>query len=431
MNSIKQEILSRQVPPAIHEVSTLHLPRPHITYLDNGIPVYETRLGTQEIMKLEVVFLSGRPHEHKRLVSRATSRMLREGTKNYTSAQLAEKIDFYAGTVQSPVNLDTGSLVLYCMTKHFQHLIPLVAEMLFEPSFPERELAIFAENNIQSLSVDLAKNDVIAYRKITELIFGENHPYGYNSTPDDYKALTREDLLAYHKNHFTSDNCLIFLSGKTNDDILKLLNQYLGHTPTHKVISNTPPLSKSDNLPVKSKVINSDTIQSAIRIGRQMGSRKHTDFDGFYVLNTILGGYFGSRLMTNIREKKGYTYNIYSALDLMHHDGYFYVSSEVGNKFVKKAITEIYREMEKLQNELVSDEELRMVRNYILGNMLNTVDGPIAISDVVRSFVTEGVSLDAFETFVEKVKSITPIELRELAQKYFNKEDMFEVVVGV
>lgn len=430
MKFIKEEILRRQTPPPIHEVSSLHLPRPSISHLDNGIPVYETRLGTQEIMKVEIVFLSGRPHEHKRLVSRATARMLREGTTHYTSAQLAEKIDFYAGTVQTPVNLDTGSLVLYCMTKHFEHLIPILGEMLNEPNFPERELAIFTENNIQSLLVDLAKNDVLAYRKITELIFGESHPYGYNSTPNDYKALTREDLIQHHKNYYTSDNCIIFLSGKTNDTILKLLNQYLGQKKT-TLHHTTIPLSTTHNLPVKIKERNAETVQSAIRIGRQFGNRKHPDFNGFYVLNTILGGYFGSRLMTNIREKKGFTYNIYSALDLMHHDGYFYVSSEVGNKFVKKAINEIYHEMDMLKKELVDNDELKMVRNYLLGNMLNMIDGPMAISDVIRSFIIEGVPLDAFETFVEDVKSITPQQLRELAEKYFNKEDMFEVIVGI
>ncbi len=430
MKLLKQEILSRKTPPPIHEVSSLHLPRPTVSFLDNGIPVYETRLGTQEIMKVEVVFLSGRSHEHKRLVSRATARMLREGTEHFTSSELAERVDFYAGTLQTPVNLDTGSLVLYCMTKHFEQLIPLMAEILLKPSFPERELSIFAENNIQSLIVELTKNDVLAYRKITELIFGENHPYGYNSTPADYKALTRDDLILHHKSNYTSDNCLIFLSGKTDDNILKLLNQHIGQNKT--VAPEHPaPLSISRNKPVKIKVKNADTVQSAIRIGRQFGNRKHPDFNGFYVLNTILGGYFGSRLMTNIREKKGFTYNIYSALDLMHHDGYFYVSSEVGNKFVKKAITEIYNEMETLQKELVSPEELKMVQNYILGNMLNMVDGPIAISDVIRSFVTEGVPLDAFESFVETVKNITPNDIRDLAIKYFNKEDMFEVVVGI
>ena len=431
----KINTLDRKTPPRIHEVTSLTLPYPSVSHLDNGIPVYETRSGTQEIMKIEVVFLSGRPHEHKRLVSRSTARMLREGTKSYNAAELAEQVDFYAGTLQTPVNLDTGGIVLYCMTKHFPKLAPILAEILLEPTFPEKELTTYTENNIQSLLVELSKNDVLAYRKITEIIFGENHPYGYNSTPDDYRALTRTDLIKHHQEHFTPDNCLIFLSGKTDDSILKLVNQYLGQNKNSAVFvprkDNNSPLSMSSQKPQKLKVKNADTLQTAIRIGRQFGNRNNPDFNSFYVLNTIFGGYFSSRLMTNIREKKGYTYNIYSALDLMHHDGYFYISSEVGNRFVKKALTEIYLEMEKMQNEPVSAEELKMVQNYLLGNMLNMVDGPFAVSDVIKSFITEGVELSHFQQFVEKIRSITPQEIQALAQKYFNREDMFEVIVGV
>ena len=263
----------------------------------------------------------------------------------------------------------------------------------------------------------------------------KNHPYGYNSTPDDYRALARADLIKHHREHFTSDNCLIFLSGKTDESILKLLNQYLGQNKTSDCFvlrkDNNTPLSISTQKPIKVKVKNADTLQTAIRIGRQFGNRNNPDFNGFFVLNTIFGGYFSSRLMTNIREKKGYTYNIYSALDLMHHDGYFYISSEVGNRFVKKALAEIYFEMEKMQNEPVSAEELKMVQNYLLGNMLNMVDGPFAVSDVVKSFITEGVDLSHFQQFVEKIRSITPQEIQALAQKYFKREDMFEVIVGV
>jgi zinc protease len=425
-----KDTVNRKIAPPIYEVTSLTLPNPAISHLDNGIPVYETRLGTQDIMKVEVIFHAGRPQEHKRLVSRATSRQLREGTKSYTSAQLAEEIDFFAGTVQTPISLDTGSIVMFCMTKHFPKLVPILAEIVQEPTFPVKELNTFAENNIQSLTVDLSKNDVLAYRKITELIYGENHPYGYNSTPDNYRELTPDDLKKHHSDLYTSDNCLIFLSGKTDESILKLLNQYFGQKKTLS-IKNKSPLIIPNEKPQKIKLKNEDTLQSSIRIGRRMGSRQtNLDYNGFTVLNTIFGGYFGSRLMTNIREKKGYTYNIYSSVDMMHHDGYFYISSEVGNQFVKKAVTEIYRELEILQNDLVKPEELKMVQNYLLGNMLNMIDGPFSVSDIVRSFVTEGVPLDQFTDLVETIKSITPQDLRDLAQKYFKREEMFEVIVG-
>jgi zinc protease len=426
----KIEKLNRKTPPPIHEVTTMTLPPPSVSKLDNGIPVYETRLGTQEVMKLEIVFMAGRPQEHKRIVSRATARQLREGTKHFTSAELAEQLDFYAGTVQSPTNLDTGGLVMYCMTKHFPKLIPLFAEMILEPVFSEKELTTFIENNIQNLAVELTKNDVLAYRKITELIYGSDHPYGYNSTHESYRALTTDDLRQHYNEFYTSDNCMIFVSGKTDDTILALVNQYLGQAKT-KTKKEKGPLSILSHLPQKMKVHNPDTLQSSLRIGRSIGTRQNPDFNGLFVLNTILGGYFGSRLMMNLREDKGYTYGIYSSIDMMHHDGYFYIASDVGNGFVEKTKKEIYKELAILQKDLIGEEELKMVQNYLMGNMLNMVDGPFPVSDVVKSFTVEDVPLAQFYNLVDTIRHITPEQLRDLAQKYFRKEDMFEVVAGV
>ena len=426
---MKANHLFRKTPPPIFEVTSLTLPLPSVSKLDNGISVYQTRLGTQEIMKIDIAILSGRPEEHKRLASRATSRQLREGTASFNSAEIAQQIDFWAGTLKMPVNLDTSNVKLYCMTKHFPKLLPLLAEIILQPTFPERELNTFVENNIQNLAVELTKNDVIAYRIITEMAYGADSPYGYNSTADDYRNLTTDDLKQYHQENYTADNMVIFLSGYFDDSVLTLLNQYLGQNKTVALKKNTP-LSITDIKPQKIRVQNPDTLQAAIRIGRRIGNRKHPDYNGFFVLNTILGGYFGSRLMKNIREKKGFTYNIGSASDTLLCDSFFYISSEIGNEFVDKALVEVYKEIAVLQNDLIEDSELAMVRNYLLGNFLNMVDGPFAINDVIRTYVIEEMPLSHFSQFVETIRTITPTELRDLAQKYLKKEDMFEVVVG-
>ncbi|MBL7814870.1 MAG: insulinase family protein [Saprospiraceae bacterium] len=419
----------RKTPPPIFEVTSLELPHPSVAKLDNGIPVYQTRLGTQEIMKIDVTVLSGRSQETKKMTMRATSRLLREGTASYNSAEIAHQLDFWAGTLKMPINMDTSNVTLYCMTKHFPKLLPLLAEIIQQPTFPQKELTTFVENNIQNLAVELTKNDVIAYRTITEMAFGAESPYGYSSIPDDYRALTTEDLQIFHRNHYTSDNMVIFLSGNFDDSILTLLNQYLGQNKSTAIKQNRP-LSMDNVKPEKIRVKNPDTLQAAIRIGRRMGNRKDPDYDGFFVLNTILGGYFGSRLMSNIREDKGYTYNINSMTDTMFGESFFYIGSEIGNEFVEKALVEVYREMDILQNDLVGDDELTMVRNYLLGNMLTMVDGPFAVNDVIRTYVLEDMPFDSFTQFVDNIRSVTPTILRDLAQKYLNKEDMFEVIVG-
>jgi predicted Zn-dependent peptidase len=419
---------NRKKMPRIREVKNLVVPPPDSWNLSNGIPVYETNLGTQDILKLDLVFFAGRPFEHKKMVSRSTAALMREGTRQHSSAELAELVDYYGGTLSMPISMDMAGVQLHTLTKHFDKLLPLVTEMLSEPMFPQEEIDSFVVRNKQRLQVDLSKNDFVAYRKFTEMLYGSEHPYGYNSYPETYEAITREDLLRHFEENYVSGNCLVFLSGRTNDAVRRMLDEQLGQairTGGRRMVGPMPvnlsPQKLSDPMP--------DTVQKAVRIGCHLFDRKHPDYNGMYVLNTILGGYFGSRLMTNIREEKGYTYNIYSSHETMLYGGYFYVGTEVGNDFVDKTIHEIYVEMEKLQNDLVDDDEMEMVKNYLLGTLLTNLDGPFNIAEVVKSFVGDGMPLSAFEELATAIKNITAEEVRDLARKYFNKRDMWEVVV--
>ena len=397
--------------------------------LDNGIPVYDVRMGTQEVLKLELVFLAGRPFERQKLAARATAALLKEGTIGHNGAEIAEVFDFYGGTLSAPVNLDTSTLVLYCLKRHFEYLLPLLAEIIRQPAFPEEELEALIERNKGRLQVDLSRNDVVAYRAITECIFGKDHPYGYNSYPQTYDELRREHVLEHFNRLYHTANCRIFISGRTDEQTISLLNTYLGQgLPEGR--RETVSMSPSTEAPRKVFIEHPDTVQSAIRIGRQTFDRRHSDYQGLYVLNTVLGGYFGSRLMANIREEKGFTYNIYSTLDAMRYDGYFYIGTEVGREFTEAAIQEIYRELDLLRVDLIDKEEMAMVRNYLLGNLLTMLDGPFNVSEVVRTLIMDELPLSDFADLAEIIRTISPEKLRELARQYLDPADMWEVVVG-
>ena len=394
------------------------------------MPLYDIRMGTQEVLKLEVVFQAGRPFEKKQLAARATSSLLREGTRSFSAARIAEQLDFYGCSLSLPFNLDTSNVIFYSLNKHFGRLMPILEEVLGAPSFPEAELNAFIKRNQRRLEVDLAKNDIVAYRKVTEFIFGPNHPYGYNSYPETYAALRRDDLLEHFSRLFNSSNCAAFISGKTSPEIIAIANESLSRAiPPGKAARAA--LQPGIASPEAVKIHRPDTVQAAIRIGRRLFNRRHEDYLGMYLLNTILGGYFGSRLMDNIREEKGYTYNIYSMLDSMQFDGYFYIGTEVGNEFVEDTLRQIYLEMERLQQEPPGAEELAMVRNYLMGNFLAMLDGPFNVSEVVRALVTEGLPFSFFEEMVEATRAAGADEIQKLAQRYLCREDMWEVVVGV
>lgn len=378
---------------------------------------------------MELVFFAGRPYEEKQLVARATSSLMREGTKHYTAAQIAEAMDFYGATLSLPFNLDTSSLVLYSLNKHFADTLPIVQDMLSSPAFKEQDLEAYIKRNQRRLAVDLAKNDTLAYRLITEQIFGSSHPYGYNSTHEGYAALTTADLRRHHERLYNASNGLVFISGRVTDEILQSLNKALSDAlqPGEKPSPHVP---TPDGQPRSAFERRPDTLQSAVRLGRRGLSRHHEDFYGLYVLNTLLGGYFGSRLMTNIREEKGYTYNIYSMLETMRHDGSLLIGTEVSPDYVEPTLKEVEREIKQLQESPVGGEELKMVRNFLSGNFLTMLDGPFNVSEVVRTLVLDDLPLETFDELVSAVQNIEAAALQELAQKYLNKEEMWQVVVG-
>ncbi len=417
-----------QAPP-IADISHLQIPGFEIHRLNNGIPMYVLDMGTQDVVKIEVVFHAGRPFEHKPLTARATLSQIKEGTEYHDAAAIAETFDFYGATLHTPYSMDTSNIALYSLNKHFHRVLPLMAEILECPVFPQKELDTFIQRNQVDLQIELSKTDVVAYRKITELIFGENHPYGYNSYPETFAALQREDLIRHFQQHYVAGNCTIFLSGKIQPGMIPLIDEHLSRAiRPGATMPYLPPIA--DTAPQRIHVSHPDKVQSAIRIGCRLFNRNHPDYAGLYVLNTILGGYFGSRLMTNIREEKGYTYNIYSSLDPMRYDGAFFISTETGTEFVKDTLLQIYHEMEVLREEPVEDEELDMVRNYLLGGFLNMLDGPFNVSDILKTVAIEDLPEDYFQRVVHTVTHITPGELQALAQRYLQPALLWEVGVG-
>lgn len=422
-------MLDRKSPPRLQEVRNHALPQPRVHTLDNGMKLYEMNMGTQDIVKLELVFHAGRWHEHQKLAAKVTAGLLRDGTADMSGAEIAERIDFYGASIRFPSNLDTAYVQLYALTKHLPNVLPVLAEILSAPAFPERDLELYLSRSIERYKEDQENNDTVAYRALTELMYGAHHPYGYNSSPELYQAIKREHLLEHFRNNYVAGNGFMMVSGRVDEEVVRLINTYLGkvvpagqNPPLHFEITPDPKL----HWHIKSE----GSYQSAIRIGKRLFDRKHEDYYGMYVLNTVLGGYFGSRLMQNLRETQGYTYNVSSTLDSMMYDGYFMIGTEVKSDMTEAALEEIYLEMQRLRNEPIPQEELSMVRNYLLGTMLTAIDGPFNAASVRKMIHTHGLSDDYFTQLLHTIKTITAEELQALAQRHLTQEDCYQVVVG-
>lgn len=417
-------------PPAIQTIYSIPLPQPRLRQLSNGLELYELRIGSQEILKIEWLFDAGRWYEQKPLAARAAAQLLKSGTPSYSADELADFFDFYGAKFKISDDFDEVSIRLYCLSKHLPKLLPVVMELLTTPIYDEQELKQFAQRHKQALRQQLQKNEVLAYRIFTEELFGKEHPYGYNSEPIFYDNLKRDDLIQHHKRCYLGSSCKVIVGGKTDDALMDLLCSYLeqlptGNAPLGLVLPSLPESNRKQHFPpVK------NSTQASIRIGSRAMTRKHEDYPDFSFTNLLLGGYFGARLMQNLREDKGYTYSIYSSMESMRHGSYFYIYTDINSDVKEAALAEIYREIERLQEETVSDQELEMVKNYSLGMFLNAVDGVFNVSAIWKEIIVEGLPSNFFDHLVEETANITTQQIQDMARLYFNKEQLTEIVVG-
>ncbi len=425
-----QTIIDRSLQPSTTDIDKIDIPQAKKFTLDNGIPVYTLTAGLQDLVKVEFLFLNKDFDVNDPLLNSATNRMLSDGTTKYSAQQLADHIDYYGSFFETDENSDFSSIMLYSLNKHLEATLPFVSDILHDPIFPLTELETYIRNSKQRLNVDNEKVSSLARRKFNEVIFGEKHPYGYLVQTTDFDKLNREHLMEHFKKKYSPSNCVIIVSGLVKDDVVKLLNKFFGQTKSSNGILNGSQQVFTPSLVKKHLIEKEGAVQSALRIGKPFFNRAHVDYPGMAVLNTILGGYFGSRLMSNIREDKGYTYGIGSAVASMKQEGYFFISTEVGADVTNSAIEEIYKEIEILKDEHVDNEELEMARNYMLGTFLKGMDGAFQLAERFKSIYLYDLDYNYYDRYLQKIKTIQADELQDLARKYFDLSGFYEIVVG-
>jgi len=421
-------MLNRQQAPDFKQVSTINFIQPEKKALDNGVPVFTIYSGEQDLVRIEFIFENVNWKLEKPLQAIAVSALINNGTNKLTSKEIAEQIDFYGAFFQTEYVQDQSSVTLYTLNKHLKSILPIVKDVLSESQFPQQELDIYIQNQKQKLQVNLKKNDILARKEFAHALFGDT-AYGVNIQAEHYDALKREDLTEYFKAAYAPNNCTIIVSGKFDEASFNLLNDAFG-----KDWEKSNAVKNNFNFAATAKqtiyIEKPEALQSAIRIGQLAINRKHEDFSGLQILNTVLGGYFGSRLMNNIREDKGYTYGIGSGISSLQQAGYLFISTEVGADVCAAALTEIYKEIELLKNKLIGEEELSLVRNYMLGSMLGSLENVFSHADKFKNIYFSGLDYNYYTRYIEKVKTISAEELLALANKYLTTENFTEVVIG-
>jgi predicted Zn-dependent peptidase len=423
--------LQRNQPPTF-PVEKVVIPEAKSFRLDNGSPVYLIEAGTEDIMRLEFVFRAGQVKENLPLIASTCNMMLSEGSQNYSSEELNRLLDFYGVFLNQSSEKDCAGIVLFFLNKHIEKVLELSREILFRPVFPEAELNSLMKKRLRWYLVNREKVQNLAIDQFFESLFGRNHPYGYQIHEQDFENITPSLLSDFHTKYYTPKKMAVIISGKIHNRTAGFLNSYFGNISSNENSNeNETSIKNIKGEKLKKVHINkSGTVQNAIRIGSATINKKHPDYPGLKILDSILGGYFGSRLMKNIREEKGYTYGINSSISSLDLSGYKVISTEVGQKNCQKAIDEIYREIKILQNVAVKQEEMAVVRNYMSGEMVRMFDGPFALAESFRSAWEFGLDNSYYYRLAEKIKTIEPYEITELARTYYNIDDLYEITVG-
>ncbi len=421
----------RTVMPKTGKQLHLKLDEPTHIKLDNGIDTYIIDEGEEDITRLDVIFDAGSSLQSKSLVAASTIRLLIDGTKNLSSANIAQKIDFHGAYLDTSLTKDKASLTLYILTKHLSELLPIISDMIVNASFPDSELTNYIDRKRHQFLVNTEKVRYKAMLEFNKMVFGSNSAYGRTVELSDYDNLKRSDLVEFYNSHFVPENTYIIISGKIKSNTISLINNHLGNVQKLKTPAAYSELNIINKVGEKDKFVKKDgALQSAIRIGMPIISKQHPDYNSLIVLNTVLGGYFGSRLMSNLRENKGFTYGVSSYLMNYKHGGFFSIATEVNAQNTNAALDEIHTEIEKLCNERISNVELGLVKNYIYGTYLRSFDGAMSLADRFRAARDLNLNFEYYTTSLNEMMKQTPQQLKNTAIKYFNYNDMIKLVVG-
>jgi len=425
-----EDMLNRKVAPTIHQISIDQIPKIESTILHNDVKLYTLNFLQHDIMRVQFVLDLGKVSESKKMQLYVLSNLIKEGTKSKSAKQIADTFDYYGANIKSFSTSDVFNLQLTCLNRFFEDLFPLFMDIFLHPIFPEKELQDYKSRQSQMILVKEQQVEFLADRLFFETLFGKDHFYGYGIYNDYLSDINQSDLLEFHQENFFRQPISVYVSGKFDQSQLKVITNGISSLETRNMINSSSVTIKSST-PLNEYLKKEDALQSAIRIGRNgLPSITDPDYAISVLTNLIFGGYFGSRLMSNIREEKGYTYGIYSISGQFKQASYWEISTETGASVAASAKVEIYKEMNRMRNELVEEGELNLAKNYFSGNLLNRLNGAFNIMLTVSELNKYGCSLDFYSELDKAVKSVTAKQIMDFASIWYNPDDLTEVVVG-
>ena len=418
--SVNRKLFPKNSPIVNFEINTTEQ-----FILKSGIPVFFYNHNYLKLVKFTILN-NFNTFENDPCVNYFVKKMLLEGCEKYNHTEIADIINFYGADINITATPDANIISFTVLKEYFNYIFELLCEILKEPLFNEDRLEYIKNKKIQELKIENTKNKTIAYKTFKKELFG-NRNYGYSLNEEDIKKVTTCDLKS-HFSQFWLNNTQIFITGDIDEKLLKNINKNI---PDNLKFSNDSFLNDEIKLNHSRKIINinkQDSEQVSMCLGHILINDEN--YQKLWCTVAFLGGYFGSRLMKNIREKNGYTYGISAQIVNYRYEKYLLIKTSAKKEFKEAIIEEIRKEIIFLQNEKISEEELNGFKQYFLGNMLATFSN--VFSDMVHSVTVKMLNFeeDYYQKLFETIKNISGEEINYIAKKYLNPDKFVQVFVG-
>lgn len=424
-------MIDRSIRPSVAAFSNVRLDFPKPSVLSCGIPIWVIDGGVEDICQLNVYITGGTIHEQMPLQSLLTALMVLEGSKQYDSREIAELLDYHGAWKLAQNHDAMCQLTLSAMNEYYQRLLPFVVDGLAQPTFPEHEFEQYKKRYAASYATMQNRVKYLAAVELRRLYYGAEHPLVADVEPERLMQMSVDDLKQFFARYYHQANCQIIIAGKVTDKMLADTDAaFSAWSDNHGKADGQMDWNFTPSPTMLSVVDKPGAVQAAVAMAIQAVGRNHPDYLKLRMLCMVLGGYFGSRLMSNIREEKGYTYGINAFLSGREQDGYVGVSTECDVRYTWQLIDEVKWEMQRLREQLIPEDELALVRQFMLSEQVKTLDTPFNVASYVASTLLYGVYPEYFNRQIDTILHTTPQQLREVAQHYLDLDRLRIVIAG-
>ena len=393
--------------------------------LPNGNTLFLFPNPSLGLVKLDITVEAGSTLQQYKSQAHAANQLFGEATAKLTAQQMAEFIDFHGIVVERMTDVCTGNISFYFLRRFAPQTLSVIRQMFDAPLVTPQLFEAYINLRRAQIKTNFQKTAYLARNRHYELLYGTKHPLGTYATPESIDALSFDAVTDFIHRHYRLSNAHIVVSGTIDPELLNLAEQYLAPLADPSVATAAVTLPKpcpEAYTDAVSHITVPNAVQSTIRVGRILPLEWHSiDYTRFMVLNTVLGGYFGSRLMSNLREDKGYTYGIYSTTQIFRGSIVFYITADVAASATQDALKEINREIDLLRQEPIAQDELDRVRNFMMGDFIRSIDGVFEVSDRYRQMVATEVDERLSTNLLDTLQTVTSEQLHTLAQTAFNR----------